>query len=147
MRIDIVVDSSPATWGPTCTAELAARAAETLAAWIGEVLQVTYPRAEVNTGAHDYTQGETTKLVTVTRCTLEEWNVVHDLAEHVAATRWTDALASALPTRRGKPRSGQRPARVSTTVPPDVDLWLREQEGGIGAAITRLVRAAMGEGE
>jgi len=147
MRIDIVVDSRPDAWGRKCTAALATRAAETLSGWIGEALQVAYPRAEVHTTAHDYANGESTKLVQVSGGTLEEWEVIHELAEQVSETRWTEALAAALPTRRGKPKSGHRPARVSTTVPPDVDLWLREQEDGIGAAITRLVRVAMGGGE
>jgi hypothetical protein len=49
--------------------------------------------------------------------------------------------------RRGRPRSEEKRERLNTTLPAHVDEWLRAQPGGIGAAITRLVRAAMGEGE
>ncbi len=127
MRIDIVVDSRPDAWGPTCTAALAARAAETLAGWIGEALQVAYPRAEVNTGARDYTEGETTKLVAVTRCTLDEYNAIHDLAEQVSESRWQEALASVLPTRRGRKPSTEPKKRTSITLPPALHKWLHAQ--------------------
>jgi len=150
MRIDITVDSRPPAWGRKCTAALATRAAETLATWIGEALQAEYPDAEVRTSAHDYTEGESTKLVSVNgvgAADVAVWERVHDLAEGVSETRWQDALSSVLPKRRGRKPPTEPPGRLSTTVPSDVDRWLRAQPGSISSTITRLVRAAMGEGE
>lgn len=142
MRIDVTVDSRPDAWGPECTAELATRAAAQLAEWIGEALQQAYPEAEVTTSTHDYTEGETTKLVTISRCTPETWNAIHDLAGQVNESRWTEALAAVLPPKRRGPKpAAEGRARLTTTLPADVDRWLRAQPDGIGGSIARLVRA------
>jgi hypothetical protein len=140
MRIDVTVDSSPERWGPECSADLATRAAETLARWIAEALAEVYPAAEVLHGTRDYTEGESTKLVTVSGCTPATWDRIHDIAASINGELWTDAIASVLPRRRGAPR-GERKDRRQITLPMELSEWLQRQPDGTSGTIVKALEA------
>jgi hypothetical protein len=94
----VTVDSTPSHWGDAdeIDANVTQRAAEILAERIADEILKQYPGVEVEHGAHDYLDGESTRLVDLSGdYALEQYEEITDLAAAMLQDGWEQALYDA----------------------------------------------------
>jgi hypothetical protein len=105
----VTVDSTPSHWGDADQTDAAVieRAAEILAERIADAIVERYPEAEVEYHAHDYRDGESTRLVDLSGdYTIEQYDTITALVGLVSEDGWEQALYDAtVEARNGESRT------------------------------------------